>query len=174
MSNGGFQTLSCHHPYIFTLSDSRGYSVLSSRLMSPGVPSASVWTGVYIVWTGMSKLCEKCISRGYNAGRLFLNRKRKVVKIIYYSNGKLGTSFFPSSPEEDFRIDIYYRGPDKIIVNLPARFSKNDYKLLLKWKEPLNDAATKDIQKFYKVNTSVIPQLCFYGKYAHINFTNLN
>nr|CAD7411135.1 unnamed protein product [Timema poppensis] len=28
------------------LSDSCGYSVLGSRLMSPGVPSASVWTGV--------------------------------------------------------------------------------------------------------------------------------
>nr|CAD7423182.1 unnamed protein product [Timema monikensis] len=38
----------------------------------------------------------------------------------------------------------------------------------------MNEAATKDIQEFYYVNTIVIPQICFYRKYAQLNFNNPN
>ncbi|XP_020951554.1 zinc finger MYM-type protein 1 isoform X4 [Sus scrofa] len=42
--------------------------------------------------------------------------------------------------------------------------------LLFKWNEPLNEAAAKDVQEFYKLDADIIPELRFYRQYAKLNF----
>lgn len=82
-------------------------------------------------------------------------------------------------PEEEYKINIYYRGLDTILLNMKQRFSENDYskiklisELLLKWKDPLNEILASNIQEFYKIKSNVVTQLRFYRNYAQLNFSN--
>lgn len=85
--------------------------------------------------------------------------------------------FFPTSTEEQYKVNIYYQGLDTVLQNLKLCFLEFDYckmkqisELLLKWNEPLNEATAKDIQEFYKFDADIIPELRFYRHYAKLNF----
>uniref|UniRef100_A0A8C2VHM3 Zinc finger MYM-type containing 1 n=1 Tax=Chinchilla lanigera TaxID=34839 RepID=A0A8C2VHM3_CHILA len=127
------------------------------------------------LWDGAEEICGKITSRGFEVEKPSLQKRRKIQKTIDLGNSE--SMFFPTSTEEQYKINIYYQGLDIILQNLKLYFSEFDYckmkqisELLLKWNEPLNEATAKHIQEFYKLDADIIPELRFYRHYAKLNF----
>uniref|UniRef100_A0A8C9C5J7 Zinc finger MYM-type containing 1 n=1 Tax=Phocoena sinus TaxID=42100 RepID=A0A8C9C5J7_PHOSS len=127
------------------------------------------------IWDGAEEVCQKITCKGFEVERPSFQKRRKIQKTIDPSNSD--SMFFPTSTEEQYKINIYYQGLDTILQNLKLCFSEFDYckmkqisELLLKWNEPLNEATAKDVQEFYKLDADIIPELRFYRQYAKLNF----
>ncbi|XP_067581531.1 zinc finger MYM-type protein 1 isoform X3 [Pseudorca crassidens] len=127
------------------------------------------------IWDGAEEVCQKITCKGFEVERPSFQKRRKIQKTIDPSNSD--SMFFPTSTEEQYKINIYYQGLDTILQNLKLCFSEFDYckmkqisELLLKWNEPLNEATAKDVQEFYKLDSDIIPELRFYRQYAKLNF----
>ncbi|XP_030725621.1 zinc finger MYM-type protein 1 isoform X1 [Globicephala melas] len=127
------------------------------------------------IWDGAEEVCQKITCKGFEVERPSFQKRRKIQKTIDTSNSD--SMFFPTSTEEQYKINIYYQGLDTILQNLKLCFSEFDYckmkqisELLLKWNEPLNEATAKDVQEFYKLDADIIPELRFYRQYAKLNF----
>ncbi|XP_059945437.1 zinc finger MYM-type protein 1 isoform X2 [Mesoplodon densirostris] len=127
------------------------------------------------IWDGAEEVCQKITCKGFEVERPSFQKRRKIQKTIDPSNSD--NMFFPTSTEEQYKINIYYQGLDTILQNLKLCFSEFDYckmkqisELLLKWNEPLNEATAKDVQEFYKLDADIIPELRFYRQYAKLNF----
>nr|XP_023489454.1 zinc finger MYM-type protein 1 isoform X3 [Equus caballus] len=127
------------------------------------------------VWDGAEEICQKITCKGFEVERPSFQKKRKIQKTIDLGNSD--SMFFPTSTEEQYKINIYYQGLDTILQNLKLCFSEFDYckvkqisELLFKWHEPLNEATAKHVQEFYKLDADIIPELRFYRQYAKLNF----
>ncbi|XP_007108287.2 zinc finger MYM-type protein 1 isoform X2 [Physeter macrocephalus] len=127
------------------------------------------------IWDGAEEVCQKITCKGFEVERPSFQKRRKIQKTIDPSNSD--SMFFPTSTEEQYKINIYYQGLDTILQNLKLCFSEFDYckmkqisELLLKWNEPLNETTAKDVQEFYKLDADIIPELRFYRQYAKLNF----
>ncbi|XP_057560668.1 zinc finger MYM-type protein 1 isoform X3 [Hippopotamus amphibius kiboko] len=127
------------------------------------------------IWDGAEEICQKITCKGFEVERPSFQKRRKIQKAIDPSSSD--SIFFPTSTEEQYKINIYYQGLDTILQNLKLCFSEFDYckmkqisELLLKWNEPLNEATAKDVQEFYKLDADIIPELRFYRQYAKLNF----
>ncbi|KAM9688543.1 zinc finger MYM-type protein 1-like isoform 3-T3 [Trichechus inunguis] len=127
------------------------------------------------VWDGAEEICKKITCKGFEVEKPSLQKRRKIQKIIDHSNSD--SMFFPTSTEEQYKINIYYQGLDTILQNLKLYFSEFDYckikqisELLFKWNEPLNEATARHVQEFYKLDADIIPELRFYRHYAKLNF----
>nr|XP_008540579.1 PREDICTED: zinc finger MYM-type protein 1 isoform X3 [Equus przewalskii] len=127
------------------------------------------------VWDGAEEICQKIACKGFEVERPSFQKKRKIQKTIDLGNSD--SMFFPTSTEEQYKINIYYQGLDTILQNLKLCFSEFDYckvkqisELLFKWHEPLNEATAKHVQEFYKLDADIIPELRFYRQYAKLNF----
>ncbi|KAM6172710.1 zinc finger MYM-type protein 1 isoform 5-T5 [Erethizon dorsatum] len=127
------------------------------------------------LWDGAEEICRKITSKGFEVEKPSLQKRRRIQKTIDLGNSE--NMFFPTSTEEQYKINIYYQGLDIILQNLKLYFSEFDYckmkqisELLLKWNEPLNEATAKHIQEFYKLDGDIIPELRFYRHYAKLNF----
>nr|XP_023421398.1 zinc finger MYM-type protein 1 isoform X2 [Cavia porcellus] len=127
------------------------------------------------LWDETEEICSKIISKGFEVEKPSLQKRRKIHKTVDLGNSE--NMFFPTSTEEQYKINIYYQGLDSILQNLKLYFSEFDYckmkqisELLLKWNEPLNEATAKHIQEFYKLDADIIPELRFYRHYAKLNF----
>ncbi|XP_066867920.1 zinc finger MYM-type protein 1 isoform X4 [Kogia breviceps] len=127
------------------------------------------------IWDGAEEICQKITCKGFEVERPSFQKRRKIQKTIDPSNSD--SMFFPTSTEEQYKINIYYQGLDTILQNLKLCFSEFDYckmkqisELLLKWNEPLNETTAKDVQEFYKLDADIIPELRFYRQYAKLNF----
>uniref|UniRef100_A0A8C5Z794 Zinc finger MYM-type containing 1 n=1 Tax=Marmota marmota marmota TaxID=9994 RepID=A0A8C5Z794_MARMA len=126
------------------------------------------------IWDGAEEICKKITSKGFEVEKPYLQRRRKIQKTIDLDNSD---SMFPTSTEEQYKINIYYQGLDTVLQNLKLCFSEIDYckmkqisELLFKWNEPLNEATAKHIQEFYQLDADIIPELRFYRHYAKLNF----
>lgn len=127
------------------------------------------------IWDGTEEVCQKITCKGFEIERPSYQKRRKVQKTI--DLGSSDSMFFPTSIEEQYKINIYYQGLDTVLQNLKLCFSEFDYckvkqisELLFKWNEPLNEATAKHVQEFYKLDTDIIPELRFYRQYAKLNF----
>ncbi|XP_010643532.1 zinc finger MYM-type protein 1 isoform X1 [Fukomys damarensis] len=127
------------------------------------------------LWDGSEEICRKIISKDFEVEKPSLQKRRKIQKTIDLGNSE--NVFFPTSTEEQYKINIYYQGLDTILQNFKLYFSEFDYykmkqisELLFKWNEPLNEATAKHIQEFYKLDADIIPELRFYRHYAKLNF----
>ncbi|KAK2494584.1 hypothetical protein MC885_007947 [Smutsia gigantea] len=127
------------------------------------------------IWDGAEEICQKITCKGFEVERPSFQKRRKIQKTI--DLGNVDSMFFPTSTEEQYKINIYYQGLDTILQNLKLCFSEFDYckmkqisELLFKWNEPLNEATAKHIQEFYKLDADIIPELRFYRQYAKLNF----
>ncbi|XP_045046748.2 zinc finger MYM-type protein 1 isoform X1 [Desmodus rotundus] len=127
------------------------------------------------IWDGAEEICQKITSKGFEVERPSFHKRRKIQKTIDLGNSD--SVFFPTSTEEQYKINIYYQGLDTILQNLKLCFSEFDYckvkqisELLLKWNEPLNEATARRVQEFYKFDADIIPELRFYRQYAKLNF----
>ncbi|KAM5269377.1 zinc finger MYM-type protein 1 isoform 4-T5 [Hipposideros larvatus] len=126
------------------------------------------------IWDGAEEICQEITHKGFEVERPF-QKRRKIQKTTDLDNS--GSMFFPTSTEEQYKINIYYQGLDAILQNLKLCFSEFDYfkmkqisELLFKWNEPLSEATAKHIQEFYKLDADIIPELRFYRQYAKLNF----
>ncbi|KAL1776589.1 zinc finger protein MYM-type protein 1 [Sigmodon hispidus] len=126
------------------------------------------------VWDGADELCKRITSKGFEVEKPSF-QKRKIQKTVDPDSSE--SIFFPTSADEQYKINIYYLGLDTVLKNLKLCFSELDYykmkqisELLLKWNEPLNKGAAKHIQEFYKLDADIIPELRFYRQYANLNF----
>lgn len=127
------------------------------------------------IWDGAEEICQKITCKGFEVERPSFQKRRKIQKTI--DPGNSGSMFFPTSTEEQYKVNIYYQGLDTVLQNLKLCFLEFDYykmkqisELLLKWNEPLNEATAKDVQEFYKFDADIIPELRFYRHYAKLNF----
>ncbi|XP_039107647.1 zinc finger MYM-type protein 1 isoform X4 [Hyaena hyaena] len=127
------------------------------------------------IWDGAEEICQKITSKSFEVERPSFQKRRKIQKTIDLVNSD--SMFFPTSTEEQYKINIYYQGLDTILNNLKLCFSEFDYckmkqisELLFKWSEPLNEATAKHVQEFYKLDADIIPELRFYRQYAKLNF----
>uniref|UniRef100_A0A8C9JB55 Zinc finger MYM-type containing 1 n=1 Tax=Panthera tigris altaica TaxID=74533 RepID=A0A8C9JB55_PANTA len=127
------------------------------------------------IWDGTEEICQKITSKSFEVERPSFQKRRKIQKTIDLGNSD--STFFPTSTEEQYKINIYYQGLDTILNNLKLCFSEFDYckmkqisELLFKWNEPLNEATAKHVQEFYKLDADIIPELRFYRQYAKLNF----
>uniref|UniRef100_A0ABI7ZHD6 TRASH domain-containing protein n=1 Tax=Felis catus TaxID=9685 RepID=A0ABI7ZHD6_FELCA len=127
------------------------------------------------IWDGTEEICQKITSKSFEVERPSFQKRRKIQKTI--DPGNSDSTFFPTSTEEQYKINIYYQGLDTILNNLKLCFSEFDYckmkqisELLFKWNEPLNEATAKHVQEFYKLDADIIPELRFYRQYAKLNF----
>uniref|UniRef100_A0A8D1MNK1 TRASH domain-containing protein n=1 Tax=Sus scrofa TaxID=9823 RepID=A0A8D1MNK1_PIG len=127
------------------------------------------------LWNGAEEICQKITCKGFEVERPSFQKRKKLKKTVDLGNSEC--TFFPASTEEQYKISIYYQGLDTILQNLKLCFSEFDYckmkqisELLFKWNEPLNEAAAKDVQEFYKLDADIIPELRFYRQYAKLNF----
>ncbi|KAF6112395.1 zinc finger MYM-type containing 1 [Phyllostomus discolor] len=127
------------------------------------------------IWDGAEEICQKITCKGFEVERPSFHKRRKIQKTIDLGNSD--SVFFPTSTEEQYKINIYYQGLDTILQNLKLCFSEFDYckvkqisELLLKWNEPLNEATARHVQEFYKFDADIIPELRFYRQYAKLNF----
>nr|XP_036846579.1 zinc finger MYM-type protein 1 isoform X2 [Manis javanica] len=127
------------------------------------------------IWDGAEEICQKVTCKGFEVERPSFQKRRKIQKTIDLGNAD--SMVFPTSTEEQYKINIYYQGLDTILQNLNLCFSEFDYckmkqisELLLKWNEPLNETTAKHIQEFYKLDADIIPELRFYRQYAKLNF----
>ncbi|XP_055258670.1 zinc finger MYM-type protein 1-like isoform X2 [Moschus berezovskii] len=127
------------------------------------------------IWDGAEEICQKIRCKGFEVERPSFQKRRKRQKTV--DPGSSDSMFFPTSTEEQYKVNIYYRGLDTVLQNLKLCFLEFDYckmkqisELLLKWNEPLNEATAKDVQKFYKFDADIIPELRFYRHYAKLNF----
>uniref|UniRef100_A0A8B9X9E4 Zinc finger MYM-type containing 1 n=1 Tax=Bos mutus grunniens TaxID=30521 RepID=A0A8B9X9E4_BOSMU len=127
------------------------------------------------IWDGAEEICQKITCKGFEVERPSFQKRRKIQKII--DPGNSDSMFFPTSTEEQYKVNIYYQGLDTVLQNLKLCFLEFDYckmkqisELLLKWNEPLNEATAKDVQEFYKFDADIIPELRFYRHYAKLNF----
>ncbi|XP_040475173.1 zinc finger MYM-type protein 1 isoform X5 [Ursus maritimus] len=127
------------------------------------------------IWDGAEEICQKITSKGFEVERPSFQKRRKIQKTV--DLGKSDSMFFPTSTEEQYKINIYYQGLDTILNNLKLCFSEFDYckmkqisELLFKWNEPLNETTAKHVQEFYKLDADIIPELRFYRQYAKLNF----
>ncbi|XP_058159910.1 zinc finger MYM-type protein 1 isoform X2 [Dasypus novemcinctus] len=126
------------------------------------------------IWDGAEEIYKKITCRGFEVEKPSPQKRRKIQKIIDHGNSD--SMFFPTSTEEQYK-NIYYQGLDTILQNLKLCFSEFDYckikqisELLFKWNEPLNEATAKHVQKFYKLDADIIPELRFYRHFAKLNF----
>ncbi|XP_027969761.1 zinc finger MYM-type protein 1 isoform X4 [Eumetopias jubatus] len=126
------------------------------------------------IWDGAEEICQKITSKGFEVERPSFQKRRKIQKTDL---GNSDSMFFPTSTEEQYKINIYYQGLDTILNNLKLCFSEFDYckmkqisELLFKWNEPLNETTAKHVQEFYKLDADIIPELRFYRQYAKLNF----
>ncbi|XP_043733382.1 zinc finger MYM-type protein 1 isoform X3 [Cervus elaphus] len=127
------------------------------------------------IWDGAEEICQKITCKGFEVERPSFQKRRKIQKTI--DPGNSDSMFFPTSTEEQYKVNIYYQGLDTVLQNLKLCFLEFDYykmkqisELLLKWNEPLNEATAKDVQEFYKFDADIIPELRFYRHYAKLNF----
>uniref|UniRef100_A0A8C0XFZ9 TRASH domain-containing protein n=1 Tax=Castor canadensis TaxID=51338 RepID=A0A8C0XFZ9_CASCN len=127
------------------------------------------------IWDGTEEICKKITSNGFEVEKPSLKKRRKIQKTVDLGNSD--NMFFPTSTEEQYKINIYYQGLDTVLQNLKLCFSDFDYckmkqisELLFKWNEPLNEATAKHIQEFYKLDADIIAELRFYRQYAKLNF----
>nr|XP_020730356.1 zinc finger MYM-type protein 1 isoform X2 [Odocoileus virginianus texanus] len=127
------------------------------------------------IWDGAEEICQKITCKGFEVERPSFQKRRKIQKTV--DPGNSDSMFFPTSTEEQYKVNIYYQGLDTVLQNLKLCFLEFDYykmkqisELLLKWNEPLNEATAKDVQEFYKFDADIIPELRFYRHYAKLNF----
>ncbi|XP_033083054.1 zinc finger MYM-type protein 1 isoform X1 [Trachypithecus francoisi] len=127
------------------------------------------------IWDGAEEICQKITCKGFKVEKPSLQKRRKIQKSV--DLGSSDNTFFPTSTEEQYKINIYYQGLDTILQNLKLCFSEFDYckikqisELLFKWNEPLNESTAKHVQEFYKLDEDIIPELRFYRHYAKLNF----
>nr|XP_020020706.1 zinc finger MYM-type protein 1-like [Castor canadensis] len=127
------------------------------------------------IWDGTEEICKKITSNGFEVEKPSLKKRRKIQKTVDLGNSD--NMFFPTSTEEQYKINIYYQGLDTVLQNLKLCFSDFDYckmkqisELLFKWNEPLNEATAKHVQEFYKLDADIIAELRFYRQYAKLNF----
>ncbi|XP_065772804.1 zinc finger MYM-type protein 1 isoform X2 [Muntiacus reevesi] len=127
------------------------------------------------IWDGAEEICQKITCKGFEVERPSFQKRRKIQKTI--DPGNSDSMSFPTSTEEQYKVNIYYQGLDTVLQNLKLCFLEFDYykmkqisELLLKWNEPLNEATAKDVQEFYKFDSDIIPELRFYRHYAKLNF----
>ncbi|XP_053516572.1 zinc finger MYM-type protein 1 isoform X4 [Artibeus jamaicensis] len=127
------------------------------------------------IWDGAEEICQKITCKGFEVERPYFYKRRKIQKTVDLGNSD--RVFFPTSAEEQYKINIYYQGLDTIFQNLKLCFSELDYckvkqisELLLKWNEPLNESTARHVQEFYKFDADIIPELRFYRQYAKLNF----
>uniref|UniRef100_A0A2K6F3T9 Zinc finger MYM-type containing 1 n=1 Tax=Propithecus coquereli TaxID=379532 RepID=A0A2K6F3T9_PROCO len=127
------------------------------------------------IWDEAEEICQKITCKGFEIEKPFLQKRRKIQKTMDLGNSD--SMFFPTSAEEQYKIDIYYQGLDTVLQNLKLCFSEFDYykikqisELLFKWDEPLNETTAKHVQEFYKLDADIIPELRFYQHYAKLNF----
>ncbi|XP_060273622.1 zinc finger MYM-type protein 1 isoform X9 [Ovis aries] len=127
------------------------------------------------IWDGAEEICQKITCKGFEVERPSFQKRRKIQKTI--DPGNSDSMFFPTSAEEQYKVNIYYQGLDTVLQNLKLCFLEFDYckmkqisELLLKWNEPLNEATAKEVQEFYKFDADIIPELRFYRHYAKLNF----
>ncbi|CAH6790881.1 Zmym1 [Phodopus roborovskii] len=127
------------------------------------------------IWDGADEICKKITSKGFKVEKPSFQKRRKIQKIVDLGNSE--SMFCPTSAHEHYKINIYYQGLDSVLRNLKLYFSEFDYckmkqisELLFKWNEPLDEAAAKHIQEFYKLDADIIPELRFYRQYANLNF----
>jgi hypothetical protein len=127
------------------------------------------------IWDGTEEICKKITSNGFEVEKPSLKKRRKIQKTVDLGNSD--NMFFPTSTEEQYKINIYYQGLDTVLRNLKLCFSDFDYckmkqisELLFKWNEPLNEATAKHVQEFYKLDADIIAELRFYWQYAKLNF----
>uniref|UniRef100_F7INE3 Zinc finger MYM-type containing 1 n=1 Tax=Callithrix jacchus TaxID=9483 RepID=F7INE3_CALJA len=127
------------------------------------------------IWDGAEEICQKITCKGFKVEKPSLQKRRKIQKSVDLGNSD--NMFFPTSTEEQYKINIYYQGLDTVLQNLKLCFSEFDYckikqisELLFKWNEPLNETTAKHIQEFYKLDEDIIPELRFYRHYAKLNF----
>ncbi|XP_036112772.1 zinc finger MYM-type protein 1 isoform X1 [Molossus molossus] len=128
-----------------------------------------------IIWDGAEEICQKITCKGFEVERPSFHKRRKIQKKIDLGNSD--SMFSPTSTEEQYKINLYYKGLDTVLQNLKLCFSEFDYckvkqisELLFKWNEPLNEATAKHVQEFYKLDADIIPELRFYRQYAKLNF----
>ncbi|XP_029396066.1 zinc finger MYM-type protein 1 isoform X2 [Mus pahari] len=131
------------------------------------------------IWDGADEICKKITNKGFDVEKPSFQKRRKIQKTVDPSNSE--HMFFPTSADEQYKINIYYQGLDTVLKNLKLYFSEFDYckmkqisELLLKWNEPLNESTAKHIQEFYKLDADIIPELRFYRQYASFNFITEN
>uniref|UniRef100_A0A2K5R3W3 Zinc finger MYM-type containing 1 n=1 Tax=Cebus imitator TaxID=2715852 RepID=A0A2K5R3W3_CEBIM len=127
------------------------------------------------IWDGTEEICQKITCKGFKVEKPSLQKRRKIQKSVDLGNSD--NMFFPTSTEEQYKINIYYQGLDTVLQNLKLCFSEFDYckikqisELLFKWNEPLNETTAKHVQEFYKLDEDIIPELRFYRHYAKLNF----
>ncbi|XP_016002765.1 zinc finger MYM-type protein 1 isoform X1 [Rousettus aegyptiacus] len=127
------------------------------------------------IWDGAEEICQKITCKGFEVERPSFQKRRKIQKTIDVGNSD--SMFFPTSVEEQYKINIYYQALDTILQNLKLCFSEFDYckmkqisELLFKWNGPLNEATARHVQEFYKLDADIIPELRFYRQYAKLNF----
>ncbi|XP_037683692.1 zinc finger MYM-type protein 1 [Choloepus didactylus] len=127
------------------------------------------------IWDGAEEICQKITCKGFDVEKPSPQKRRKIQKIM--DHGSSDSVFFPTSTEEQYKINIYFQGLDTVLQNLKLCFSEFDYckikqisELLFKWNEPLNEATAKYVQEFYKLDADIIPELRFYRHFAKLNF----
>lgn len=131
------------------------------------------------IWDGADEICKKITSKGFDIEKPSFQKRRKIQRTVDPCNSE--HMIFPTSADEQYKINIYYQGLDTVLKSLKLYFSEFDYckmkqisELLLKWNEPLNEATAKHIQEFYKLDADIIPELRFYRQYASLNFVTRN
>ncbi|XP_003500917.3 zinc finger MYM-type protein 1 [Cricetulus griseus] len=127
------------------------------------------------IWDGAAEICKKITSKGFEVEKPAFQKRRKIQKTV--DPGNLESMFCPTAAHEHYKINVYYQGLDSVLKNLKLCFSEFDYckmkqisELLFKWNEPLDEAAAKHVQEFYKLDADIIPELRFYRQYANLNF----
>lgn len=127
------------------------------------------------IWDGADEICKEITSKGFEVEKPSFQKRRRIQKTVDPGNSEY--MFSPTSADEQYKVKIYYQGLDTVLKNLKLCFSEFDYckmkqisELLFKWNEPLNEAAAKQIQEFYKLDVDIIPELRFYRQYANLNF----
>ncbi|XP_040612541.1 zinc finger MYM-type protein 1 isoform X2 [Mesocricetus auratus] len=126
------------------------------------------------IWDGAAEICKKITRKGFEVEKPSFQTRRKIQKTDPDNSGSVCC---PTSAHEHYKINIYYQGLDSVLKNLKLCFSEFDYckmkqisELLFKWNEPLDEAAAKHVQEFYKLDADIIPELRFYRQYANLNF----
>ncbi|XP_052573671.1 zinc finger MYM-type protein 1 isoform X3 [Peromyscus californicus insignis] len=127
------------------------------------------------IWDGANEICKEITRKGFKVEKPSFQKRRRIQKTVDPGNSEC--MFFPTSANEQYKVKIYYQGLDTVLKNLKLCFSEFDYckmkqisELLFKWNEPLNEAAAKQIEEFYKLDADIIPELRFYQQYANLNF----
>ncbi|OBS70066.1 hypothetical protein A6R68_01392, partial [Neotoma lepida] len=112
------------------------------------------------IWDGTDEICKKITSKGFEVEKPSF-QKRRIHKTVDPGNSECMS--YPTSADEQYKINIYYQEFDYCKM-------KQISELLFKWNEPLNEAAAKHVQEFYKLDADIIPELRFYRQYANLNF----